>query len=168
MGRDPSHGKWDESANERYSMPTAQLILDKKGSDVATIDRNATVVEAAAMMNAKKIGALVVSDGDKIVGIFTERDILIRVVAAEKVSSEKVPWKIRVGDVMTSPMACCRRDTPLEECRAVMSHKRIRHLPVVEEGRLYGIISSGDILAFEVANQQNTIEYLHEYLYGRT
>lgn len=144
-------------------MPTAQLILDKKGSDVATIDHSATVVEAADMMNARKIGALVVSDGDKIVGIFTERDILTRVVAAQKVPSET-----RVRDAMTSPMACCRRDTPLGECRAVMSNMRIRHLPVVEDGQLYGIISSGDILACEVANQQSTIEYLHEYLYGRT
>ena len=64
-------------------------------------------------------------------------------------------------------MACCRRDSTLEECKTVMTDKRIRHLPVVEEGKLYGLISSGDILAYESANQQATIEYLHEYLYRR-
>ncbi|MFQ5412924.1 MAG: CBS domain-containing protein [Phycisphaerae bacterium] len=144
-------------------MPRAQTILDKKGSAVATTDRNATVLDAARVMNDKRIGAVVVTDGDRVVGIFTERDILNRVVAARL-----EPSKTTVGDVMTSPMACCRRDTPLTECRGMMTRKRIRHLPVVEDGRLHGLISSGDILAVEVADQQHTIEYLHDYLYGRT
>jgi signal-transduction protein with cAMP-binding, CBS, and nucleotidyltransferase domain len=64
-------------------------------------------------------------------------------------------------------MACCRRNTALEECRSVMTQKRIRHLPVVEEGRLYGMLSSGDLLSLDVAVKQITIEYLHEYLHGR-
>jgi CBS domain-containing protein len=142
-------------------MPKALTILEKKGPDVATVDRAATVLDAAKLMNQRRIGALVVTAGDKVVGIFTERDILNRVVAA---GSE--PSRTKVGDVMTSPMACCRRDTRLAECKAVMSQKRIRHLPVVEEGKLFGIISIGDIMASEVADQQATIEYLHEYLYG--
>ncbi len=143
-------------------MPTAQTILDRKGNDVATVEHASNVLEAAIVMNQRKIGAVVVSDGDRVVGIFTERDILNRVVAGKR-----SPDATRVGDVMTSPMACCRRDTPIEECRAVMTGKRIRHLRVVEEGQLYGMISSGDILANEVKDQQNTIEYLHEYLHGR-
>jgi len=143
-------------------MPKAQSILEKKGSDVATVDRNSTVLDVAKLMNQRRIGAAVVTDGDKVVGIFTERDILNRVVAA---GSD--PSKTKVGSVMTAPMACCRRDTRLAECKTVMSQKRIRHLPVVEEGTLYGIISIGDILASEVSDQQATIEYLHEYLYGR-
>jgi CBS domain-containing protein len=130
---------------------------------VATVPQEATVLEAAKLMNDRRIGAVVVTDGDKVVGIFTERDILMRVVAAGA-----SPGETRVSSVMTSPMACCRRDTPLAECKATMTGKRIRHLPVVEEGRLYGIVSSGDILASEVQDQQATIEYLHEYLYGRT
>ncbi len=142
-------------------MPNAQLILDRKGSDVATVEGNSTVLQAAQVMNQKKIGAVVVTDGDKVVGIFTERDILNRIVA-----DGKPPESTKVHDVMTSPMACCRRDTPLTECKAVMSTKRIRHLPVVEDGTLYGMISSGDILAGDSAQQQETIEYLHEYLYG--
>ena len=142
-------------------MPNAQSILDKKGTDVATVDRKATVLDAAKTMNQRRIGAVVVTDGDRVIGIFTERDILNRVVAAGK-----DPKITPIGEVMTSPMACCRRDTHLAECKTVMSQKRIRHLPVVEDGKLYGMISAGDILASEVSDQQATIEYLHEYLYG--
>ncbi len=144
-------------------MPTAQTILAHKGSDVATVPNDSTVLDAAKLMNDRRIGAVVVTSGDKVVGIFTERDILTRVVA-----SGRAPGETTVAGVMTSPMACCRRDTPLAECKTIMTGKRIRHLPVVEEGRLFGIVSSGDILASEVVDQQETIEYLHEYLYGRT
>ena len=143
-------------------MPNAQSILHKKGIDVATVDRKNTVLDAAKTMNQRRIGAVVVTDGDRVVGIFTERDILNRIVASGKDAKTT-----RIEEVMTSPMACCRRDTRLTECRTVMTQKRIRHLPVVEDGKLYGIISAGDIVAGEVADQQATIEYLHEYLYGR-
>ncbi len=142
-------------------MPTAKTILERKGSEVATVDHGTTVLDAARLMNERRIGAVVVTSGDRVIGIFTERDMLIRVVAAGK-----PPETIVVGDVMTAPMACARRDTKLSECRSVMTAKRIRHLPVVEEGKLYGMISSGDILASEVQEQQATIEYLHEYLHG--
>lgn len=144
-------------------MPTAQLILDGKGCDVATVKREATVLDAARLMNERRIGAVVVTEGEKVVGIFTERDILNRVVA-----SQLPPAETKVGTVMTSPMACCRRDTPLAQCKNVMTDQRIRHLPVVEDGHLFGMISSGDILASESVDQQHTIEYLHEYLYGRS
>lgn len=143
-------------------MPNAQSILEKKGSDVATANRKTTVLDAAKTMNQRHIGAVVVSDGDRVVGIFTERDILNRIVAVGK-----DPKTTAVGEVMTSPMACCRRDTSLAECKTIMGQKRIRHLPVVEDGKLYGMISAGDILASEVSDKQSTIEYLHEYLYGR-
>ncbi len=143
-------------------MPKAQSILERKGDNVITVPRGATVSEAARLMNEHRIGALVACDGERAVGIFTERDVLNRVVAAGK-----APDATKVVDVMTTPMACCRRDTPLSECRAVMTLKKIRHLPVVEEGRLYGIISIGDLMAAEVATQQSTIEYLHEYMHGR-
>ena len=142
-------------------MPKAQAILDKKGSDVATVDKSTTVLAAAKVMNQRRIGAVVVTDGERVVGIFTERDILNRIVA-----TGADPATTSVETVMTSPMACCRRATRLTECKTVMSSKRIRHLPVVEDGTLYGMISSGDILASECADQQATIEFLHEYLYG--
>lgn len=142
-------------------MPKAQSILDRKGSDVATVERKATVLDAAKTMNQRRIGAVVVTEGERVVGIFTERDILNRIVAAGK-----DPKTTPVGEVMTSPMACCRRDTSLADCKNVMSQKRIRHLPVVEDGKLYGMISMGDILASEVSDKQAAIEYLHEYLHG--
>ena len=142
-------------------MPTAQTILDKKGTDVATVDQDATVLDAAKLMNERRIGALVVISGDRVIGIFTERDILNRIVAVEK-----PPGTVKVKDVMTTPMACGRRDTKLAECKSVMTSKRIRHLPIVENGKLYGMISSGDILGHDSAEQQATIEYMQEYLYG--
>ncbi len=142
-------------------MPTAQTVLDKKGTVVTTVDQDVTVLDAAKLMNERGIGALVVGSGDKVVGIFTERDILNRIVAAGL-----NPASTRVGKVMTSPMACCGRDTKLAECKSVMTSKRIRHLPVVEEGKLFGMISAGDILASECDDRQATIEYLQEYLYG--
>ncbi|MHC4066314.1 MAG: CBS domain-containing protein [Planctomycetota bacterium] len=144
-------------------MSTAEVLLKQKGGQVVTIGREASVLEAARRMNDQRIGALIVADGEQAVGIFTERDILNRVVAAQRNASET-----KVGEVMTSPMACCTRSTTLAECKAVMTEKKIRHLPVVEEGKLYGMISSGDVLANEVANQEHTISYLSEYLYGRT
>ena len=143
-------------------MPTAQTILERKGSAVITIDVTASVADAAKLMNQNRIGALVACEGDRAVGIFTERDVLNRVVA-----SEKTPSQTKISDVMTSPMACCLRSTPLSECRAVMTGKKIRHLPVVEDGQLFGIISIGDLLADEVSAQQTTIEYLNEYMHGR-
>ncbi len=142
-------------------MPTAQNVLDMKGTAVTTIDGASTVLAAAKSMNEQRIGAVVVTSGDKAVGIFTERDILNRVVAAGK-----APEDTLVEAVMTSPMACCHRATKLAECRSVMTSRRIRHLPVVEDGHLFGMISIGDLVAQEVADQQATIEYLSEYLYG--
>ncbi|MFQ5491386.1 MAG: CBS domain-containing protein [Phycisphaerae bacterium] len=143
-------------------MSTAQAVLDSKGTEVQTIDKSATVLDAARLMNDKRIGALIVSEGKKVMGIFTERDLLMRVVA-KKLDPAQTP----VHQVMTTPMACCTRKTKLTECKAVMTQKKIRHLPVVEGGKLFGMISSGDLLAHEAADKDTTIEYLSEYLYGR-
>jgi len=147
----------------RIVMSTAAALLEKKGSEVVTVDQSATVLEAARKMNDRRIGAVIVVSGEQVVGIFTERDILCRVVAAQRKAEETL-----VGEVMTSRMACCRRESSLAECKAVMTDRKIRHLPVVEEGKLYGMISSGDILADQVANQATTIQWLNQYVYGRT
>ena len=127
------------------------------------IEQDATVMEAAKIMSDRRIGSLVVGRRDKIVGIFTERDVLNRVVARHLDPLETI-----VKDVMTTPVAFGQPTTKLAECRSVMTEKRIRHLPVVQENRLLGMISSGDILALEYGEQQRTIEYLHEYLYEGT
>ncbi len=141
-------------------MQTVEKILKKK-TVVASISRNKTVLEAAREMAGKKIGSLVVTDGENVVGIFTERDSLFRIVA-----EGKNPAQTAVGNAMTSPVAVCRPDTTLEECKAVMTEKRLRHLPVVQDGKLVGIVTSGDILAQEVVAHEETIEYLNQYLYG--
>ncbi len=142
-------------------MSTIQRILDKKSGSVSSIEADATVLDAAKLMNERRIGALVVTRGEKVIGIFTERDILNRVVAAQRSATETI-----VKDVMTAPIACCRRNTTEAECRAVMRSKRIRHIPVVEDDRLVGIISIGDIIEEETAQKDETIHFLHEYLYG--
>ena len=144
-------------------MPTAQDILANKSGDVAMIGEEATVMEAAKIMSDRRIGSLVVGRRENVVGIFTERDVLNRVVARHL-----DPSKTIVKDVMTKPVAGCQPTTKLAECRSVMTEKRIRHLPVVKDNRLLGMISSGDILALEHGEQQRTIEYLHEYLYEGT
>ncbi|MFH0981515.1 MAG: CBS domain-containing protein [Planctomycetota bacterium] len=143
-------------------METARDILERKGRDVATIESSAWVLQAAKKMNERHIGALVVVDGEQVVGMFTERDILNRVVAEQRDAATT-----RVAEVMTTPVACCRLSTPLSEIQGVMTEKRLRHLPIVEDGKLLGMISSGDVLASQVTIQQTTIEYLNAYLYGR-
>jgi CBS domain-containing protein len=145
----------------RVNVATVQDILDMKNSSVASISKADVVLDAAKKMNDSRIGSLVVTEGDNVVGIFTERDILTRIVAAGR-----NPGNTPVGEVMSTPVACCRRDTTLEECRAVMTQKRIRHLPVVEEKKLLGIVTSGDILARRIDVHEETIRYLNEYIYG--
>jgi len=142
-------------------LATVQSILGRKGGQVVSIGAGEAVLAAASLMNERSIGGLVVTDDERVVGIFTERDILRRVVAARK-----DPATTLVRDVMTSPVACCRPDTNLAECRSVMTEQRIRHLPVVERERLCGIVTIGDLMAQEVGENQSTIEYLQSYIFG--
>lgn len=141
-------------------MATVQDILDIKGPDVVTLDATATVLEAAQRMNDRGIGSVVVLQTSAVVGIFTERDILRRVVA-----ERRDPARTAVGEVMTSPIITCRSEAALDECRALITDKRVRHLPVMREGQLCGLITSGDILAHQVREQQDTIQYLHNYMF---
>jgi CBS domain-containing protein len=114
-------------------------------------------------MKAQNIGGLLVSDGQRTVGIFTERDVLKRVVA-----ERRDPAATRVQDVMSPEVACCSPDTPVEDARAIMKERRIRHLPVLDEhGELIGLVSIGDLNAFDVHHQAQTISMLNDYLYGR-
>ncbi|MBN1346467.1 MAG: CBS domain-containing protein [Phycisphaerae bacterium] len=143
-------------------------ILARKGGFVASISREHTVLEAAREMNARRIGALVITDGERVVGIFTERDVMTRVVALQL-----DPAKTKVEQVMTCPVACCTPETSLGECREVMTNRRIRHLPVVSDNKLAGIVTIGDVMAKEVVEHKEkiddlhkSIDYLHEYMYG--
>jgi len=142
-------------------MATVQSVLDRKGSQVVTIDVAETVLAAAKLMNERSIGGLVVLDGGQVAGMFTERDILRRVVAAQR-----DPARTPVGDVMTTQVAFCRRDTLLDDCRAVMTERRIRHLPVMDDQCVCGIVTIGDLTAHEVTDREATIQYLNEYIFG--
>lgn len=143
-------------------MAKVHEVLVTKGGSVATISQDASALDAAALMNERKIGAVVVMSGPHVVGIFTERDLMNRVIVAKK-----DPAGTKVSEVMTREVRACSPDSPLEECRAAMTHHKLRHLPVVdEEGGLLGIISIGDIMAREIAYQEETIRFLHDYIQG--
>ncbi len=142
-------------------MPTVQTILASKGGNVVSTTVTDSVLAAASLMNERGIGGLVVLDGNRVAGMFTERDILRRVVAMRR-----DPAGTLVREVMSAPVAFCRRETTLEECRAVMTEKRIRHLPVVDETGVCGIVTIGDLMAQEVTDHEATIQYLNEYIFG--
>jgi len=148
-------------------MPTAADALARKAQanpqadEVVVVSPDATVLEAAKTMNARRIGALpVVDQQGALVGMFTERDVLTRVVAAEK-----PPQSTLVRDVMTTPVFACPPQTPLTEVRQVMREKRIRHMPIVDEGRLLGMLSIGDLNAEDARQMTQTITYLEQYMY---
>jgi len=144
-------------------MGQIQEILMKKGRQVWTIGPTASALQAALVMSEHNVGGLVVLDQERIVGMFTERDLLHRVVAAHQ-----DPGRTPITEVMTTEVACCTPETTVDEARGAMRDRRVRHLPVVTpEGRLQGLISIGDLNAYLTASQEQTIFLLNEYLYGR-
>ena len=143
-------------------MASVRDIVARKGTHIEFVAPSATVFEAAVCMNDKKIGALLVLDQGRLLGIITERDILQRVVAQRRDVAETL-----VEEVMTTEVACCQSDTSLDEARGVMKNRRIRHLPVVDaDERLLAVISIGDLNAYQTTTQEQTIHLLHEYIYG--
>jgi|ERR1051326_933724 CBS domain-containing protein len=143
-------------------MAHVQDILDLKGSHIETIAPLATAYDAADLMNRHKIGSLVVLVGERVVGIITERDILVRIVAGRRDAGSTL-----VEDVMTTEVACCRPHTTIDEARSTLKNRRIRHLPVIDEGgRLCGVISIGDLNAWNTNDQERTIHLLNEYIHG--
>jgi CBS domain-containing protein len=144
-------------------MSNVASILAEKGSQVLTISKGATVLEAARMMNEHKCGSLLVTEDTQLQGIITERDVLSRVVA-----TQRDPAATPVLAVMTQEIAVCKPETSIEEARTVMRNRRIRHLPVVDEhDKLIGLVSIGDLNAYHLEGQEKTIHLLHEYLYGQ-
>jgi CBS domain-containing protein len=137
-------------------------ILAEKGGQVVTISAQESVHAAAVLMDARKIGSLMVMQEGCLIGLLTEREILQQVVVEQRDANST-----RVDEVMSTDVACCRPHTSLEEARSVMKNRRIRHLPVVaESGEVIGIISIGDLNAYQVDSQERTICQLQEYIYG--
>jgi CBS domain-containing protein len=144
-------------------MATVKELLVIKGSHVLSVAQEATVLDAALLMNDHRVGALVVTGAGRILGIFSERDVLRRIVA-----ERRDPATTRVEEVMTREVVCCTPETSVDEARGSMKNRRIRHLPVVDGGQqLVGLISIGDLNAHQATAQEQTIHLLHEYLYGR-
>ncbi len=142
-------------------MTTLQMLLDGKGHDVWSVHPDDTVLDAIKMMAKKDIGALVVVEDDKPVGIFSERDYARNVYLKGK-SSPETP----VRDVMAAPVICVGPDQSVNECMALMTEKRIRHLPVMDGDELVGMVSIGDLVKSVIAEQQFTIEQLEHYIHG--
>jgi CBS domain-containing protein len=140
-------------------MGTAEHLIRGRTGSIASLPPDATVLEAAQLMNSRSVGSVLVVERERLLGIFTERDVLRRVVAAQR-----DPAATRLGEVMTTPVACASMRTTLDEVRAAMREKRIRHMPVVESGRVLGMISLGDLNKAEHDVQEETIRYLEQYM----
>ena len=143
-------------------MHTVAEILREKTGEVSKIDGGETVFEAVKAMVAANVGALLVTDGAEIAGIFTERDYLRRIAVEGRRSRDTL-----VREVMSSPVVCITPDTGVDESMALMSDRRIRHAPVVDGGELVGMISIGDLVKFKSQAQSFQIQYLTDYIGAR-
>ena len=142
-------------------METVKQLLDKKGHEVWSVNPEDSVFDAVKKMADKNIGSLVVLVDDQIVGIITERHYARHVILEGKSSPETL-----VREIMATPVVCARTDQSISECMAVMTEKRIRHLPVVDQNKLVGVVSIGDLVKSIIADQEFTIEQLIHYIHG--
>ncbi len=140
-------------------MRTVRDLLREKGNQVWSVEPGNTVYEALQIMADKKIGALLVMKGSQTVGIFSERDYARQVVLKGKASRETP-----VRQVMTSKVVYVRPEQTIEECMALMTEKRVRHLPVVVEGKVSGILSIGDVVKATISEKEFLIEQLQNYI----
>ena len=142
-------------------MTTVKHVLDNKGNDVHFIHPDASVFDALKLMAENDIGSLVVLEDDKLVGIITERHYAREIVLKGKTSPGTL-----VRDIMSTKVICARPDQSVEECMAVMTARAVRHLPVLEHGRLVGIVSIGDMVKSVIGDQKFIIEQLEHYIHG--
>ena len=142
-------------------MKTVRDILEVKGRMVWSVDPASTVFDALSLMAEKEIGALVVLDEARVAGIISERDYARKVILHGRASPTT-----RVEEIMTSHVAYTHLDQSIEECMAIMTDKRIRHLPVLQDGKLIGLISIGDLVKAIIADQKFIIEQLERYITG--
>jgi CBS domain-containing protein len=133
-------------------------ILEEKGRDVLEISSDASVLEAVQEMVENNVGALLVKDAGEVVGIVTERDYLRRVILEGR--TEEAP----VSEIMSTPLVVATLETTIDECMALMTDRRIRHVPVVEEGNVVGLVSIGDLVKFKSKLQTFEIQFLNDYI----
>ena len=139
----------------------AHVIQTKAKQEIYTISPEATVLEAISLMAEKGIGALVVTQGDAVAGILSERDYTRKVALMERSS-----YDTRVVEIMTDKVLTVGLSTKVDECLELMTNKHLRHLPVVEEGKLVGLISIGDLVKAAMEDQKALIEQLQQYITG--
>jgi CBS domain-containing protein len=137
-------------------------VLDDKGHEVWTVAPDTTVYEGLEVMADKNVGALVVVDDERIIGIFSERDYARRLALSNKRSRETP-----VKEIMTEVVATVSSSHSMKDCMALMTNERVRHLPVVEDGRLVGLISIGDVVKSIMSYQEKMIQQLEAYITGR-
>ena len=137
-------------------------ILERKGADILQIDAGATVYEAVERMVKANVGSLLVSEGGQITGIVTERDYLRR-VALEGRTLKETP----VREIMSSPLIVASPETTIDQSMALMTDRRIRHVPVVDDGEVVGVVSIGDLVKAKSEAQSFEIQYLTEYITAR-
>jgi CBS domain-containing protein len=135
-------------------------ILEQKGRNLFQIDAGASVLEAVQRMVEHNVGSLLVTDGGKIAGIVTERDYLRRAAGAAAAPDAETP----VRELMSTPLVVATLETPVEECMAIMTDRRIRHLPIVDEDDVVALVSIGDLVKFTSKLQSFEIKYLTEYI----
>jgi len=142
-------------------MTTVKHLLDRKGRRVHSIRPDASVFDALKIMAEKNIGSLVVQEDDKLVGIITER-----IYAREIALKGRTSAQTSVRDVMSTNVICVRPEQSVEECMAVMTAKTVRHLPVLERGRIVGLVSIGDMVNSIIRDQEFIIDQLEHYIQG--
>ncbi len=143
-------------------MGKVRNILESKGSSIFSVEPSTIVYHAIEMMAQKNIGGLLICEGGKLVGIFTERDYARKLILKGK-SSKETP----IGDLMTKNPFTVSPDSSIEECMQLMSNRRIRHLPVIDNGNLVGVISIGDVVRFIIEEQKSIIAHLESYIAGQ-
>jgi CBS domain-containing protein len=142
-------------------MKTVKEILEAKSHKLLAISPQASVLDALKLMAERDVGALVVLEGEGLAGIFSERDYARKVILHGK-SSKATP----VSEIMTHKVVCVRPDQSVEECMALMTDKRIRHLPVLEDRKVIGVISIGDVVKEVISEQRFVIEQLEHYIHS--
>ena len=142
-------------------MKTVRQLLEEKGREIHTISPDSTVYEALQKMSEKDIGALIVMEGDKLVGMFSERDYARKVVLHGRTSKDS-----KVGEFMVKGIHYILPGKTLQDCMVLMTEKKVRHLPVMEENELLGLVSIGDVVSAIITEQKNTIKDLEDYITG--
>ncbi len=138
-------------------------ILKEKGNEVYTVEPEATVYEALKKMAGKNIGALLVVKKEKVVGVFSERDYARKIILKGKSSKDST-----VGELLSERIFYVKPTTTTTECMQIMTDHRVRHLPVLDNDKLVGIVSIGDIVNKTIQGQKDTIKQLEDYILGKT